>query len=346
MISGKAKKPANCLAPIWQATLLDHVIGLDYSADGTLLVAASISGPISVFEVETGKLKHELKGHRFGTAAIECHPNSPTLASCGQDGSARVWNLETGGETLDLSGGSAWVEHVAWNGDGTLLATAAGKIVALRDWPSGRSMVEYPGHPSTVADLAWEPGTGRLSVAVYGGVFHYNPTEADADEHYEWKGSPLKLAWSPDGKMLAHGNQDASVHFWYSDDSRELNMSGYPGKVRELSWDFRSRYLATGGGTAVCIWDCSGAGPEGSLPNMLAGQGGVVSAVMWQRRGTLLASGDLDGRVCLWQPANRTPLIGGATFEGTEISALTWSRDDKQIAIGSGAGLVGVFRVM
>ena len=79
---------------------------------------------------------------------------------------------------------------------------------------------------------------------------------------------------------------------------------------------------------------------------MMAAQTGVVSAVMWQRRGTLLASGDANGRVCLWQPANRTPLIGGATFEGTEIGALTWSRDDKQLAVGSGLGGVGVFRVV
>jgi len=345
MLLGKSKTPRNSLAPVWQAALPDHVIALDYSADGALLVAASVSGPIFVYEVTTGKLKHELKGHGFGTAGIECHPNSPTLASCGQDGHARVWNLETGEQTLELAGGAAWVERLAWNRAGTLLATAAGKTARVWEWPSGKMVQDYPGHPSTIADVAWEPGAGRLSVAVYGGVFHYDPTQAEADELFEWRGSPLKLAWSPDGKMLAHGNQDASVHFWYSEDSRELNMSGYPSKVRDLSWDFRSRYLATGGGDAVCIWDCSGAGPEGSKPNMLSMQSGVVSAVMWQRRGTLLASGDLNGRVCLWQPANRTPLAGGATFEGTEVSTLIWSRDDKAIAVGSAAGTLGVFRV-
>ena len=346
MILGKSKRPTNSLAPLWRATLPDHVIGLDYSADGTLLVAASISGPLFVYDAATGQLKHELKGHATGTAAIECHPNSPTVASCGQDGKARVWNLETGEQTLELAGGAAWVEHLAWNHDGTLLATSAGKAARIWDWPTGTMLQGYGGHASTIADVAWEPGAGRLSVAVYGGVFHYDPTKTEADEHYEWRGSPLKLAWSADGKMLAHGNQDASVHFWYAHDSQELNMSGYPGKVRELSWDFRSRFLATGGGDAVCIWDCSGAGPEGSKPNMMGGHTGTVSAVMWQRRGTLLASGDLDGRVCLWQPANRSGLIGGATFEGTEISALTWSRDDKQIAAGSGAGAIGLFKVV
>ena len=138
MIPGKPKKPANSLAPVWRAALGDHVIGLDYSADGGLLIAASLAGPISVFEAATGKSRFELTGHGFGTAAVECHPNSPTLATCGQDGKARVWNLETGERTLELDGGAAWVERLAWNRDGTLLATAAGKKVRLWDWPSGK----------------------------------------------------------------------------------------------------------------------------------------------------------------------------------------------------------------
>ena len=64
------------------------------------------------------------------------------------------------------------------------------------------------------------------------------------------------MAWSPDGKVLAHGNQDATVHFWYAQTGTDLQMSGYPTKVRELGWDFTSRYLATGGGRMPCVWDC------------------------------------------------------------------------------------------
>ena len=174
----------------------------------------------------------------------------------------------------------------------------------------------------------------------------YDPAQPAAVRKYEWKGSALRLAWAPNGGLLAHGNQDASVHFWYAESGKELHMSGYPSKVRELSWDFTSRFLATGGGDAVCVWDCGGKGPEGSKPNMLTGHGGTVSAVAWQRRGFLLASGDTAGRVLAWQPANRTPLLGGATFADTEITAVAWSPDDKLLAAGSAVGTVGVFKLM
>ena len=126
----------------------------------------------------------------------------------------------------------------------------------------------------------------------------------------------------------------------------DLHMSGYPTKVRELSWDFTGRFLATGGGPGVCVWDCAGKGPEGTTPKMLEGQAGTLTCVAWQRRGFLVASGDDAGRVCLYQPANRTPLVGGATFDGTDISALAWSPDDKRLAVGSGAGKVGLFQVV
>jgi WD40 repeat protein len=158
------------------------------------------------------------------------------------------------------------------------------------------------------------------------------------------------MAWSPDGKILAHGNQDSTVHFWYYDASRDLQMWGYRTKVRELAWDFTSRYLATGGGPVVCIWDCQAGpnGPEGSKPTMLLGhdEESNISALAYQARGFLLVSAGLDGKVLLWQPTNRRGAqVGGFQFQGGEASTLAWSADDKALAAGCGTGAVAVFRV-
>jgi len=42
----------------------------------------------------------------------------------------------------------------------------------------------------------------------------------------------LARAWSPDGQYLCHGNQDATVHFWIVRSAKELQMWGYPTKIR------------------------------------------------------------------------------------------------------------------
>jgi WD40 repeat protein len=347
MLGKQNKKPANRLAPAWRGGVPDHAIDLAWSATGRQLAVAAVSGPVAVFDGGTGKELHTLSGHGFGTTAIAFHPtDDATLATVGQDAKGRIWDTTTGSIKFTLDGGAAWVERAAWSPDGSVLATAGGKKVRLWNPTTGEQLREYADHGGTVADLAWKPNANLLAVAAYGAISVYDPSQLAAVRKYEWKGSALKLAWAPNGVMLAHGNQDASVHFWYADSGQELHMSGYPSKVRELSWDFTSRFLATGGGSAVCVWDCGGKGPEGTAPNMLTtDRDATVTAVGWQRRGFLLASGDDSGRLMLWQPANRTPLIGGATFEGTEITGVAWAPGDKLLAAACGAGAVGVFSV-
>lgn len=339
--TGKAE---NRLRKAWAAAVPDHCVALAWSPDGALLAAAAVSGPIVVFDT-TGKARFELPGHGFGTAALDWQPTGPLLASAGQDGTAKLWDTTTGTATASLAGGAGWVERVAWSPDGAFLATAAGKKVRLWD-ATGRQLREYPNHPATVADLAWRPGRNQIAVAHYGGVSLYDPA-ADAVQHVlEWKGSPLKLAWSPDGRVLAHGNQDATVCFWLADRGDPLQMSGFPTKVRELSWDHAGRYLATGGSAAVCVWDCGGTGPEGTKPQMLLEDDAELplTTVAWQRRGYLIASAGKDGKVLLWQPANKkAPRVGFDSLP--DASVLAWSPDDKLLAAGAGSGAVAVYRV-
>ncbi len=342
-------KPENKLRPAWQASLADHAIGLSWSPDGKFLAAAAVSGPITVFDSTTGKPVHELKGHGFGTAAIAWQPTGNTLVSAGQDGKVRVWDGTTGHEVKALDAGAAWAEKVVWHPSGSLFAAAAGK--KARVWDAAGTLIrELPAQAGTVTDMAWRPGTNHLTLLAYGAVTTYDPmTGTEPVKVLAWKGSPLALAWNPDGSMLAHGNQDSTVHFWYYNDSNDLQMWGYRTKVRELAWDHTSRYLATGGGPVACIWDtrASDRGPEGSKPQMLEGHGAESSltVLQYQARGFLLASAATDGKVLLWQPANtRGPQIGNYQFTEGEASALAWSPDDRSLAAGSGAGAVAVFR--
>jgi WD40 repeat protein len=334
---------ASKLRAAWQAAIPDHVIGLAWSPDGSRLAAAAVSGPITIFNSATGKPLHTLSGHAFGTAAIAWQPGGELLASAGQDGQVRLWNAATGSEAHAFPGGAAWVERVAWHASGTWLAAAAGKKVRI--WDAASTLLrEMPAQAGTVTDLAWRPGTNSITVLGYGAANVYD-ISGERLQSFAWKGSPLALAWSPDGKVLAHGNQDATVHFWYSDTGVDLQMSGFPSKVRELSWEFSNRYLVTGGGPMPCLWDCGGPkGPEGSKPGLLEGHEDNLTALGYQHRGYLLASAGLDGRVILWQPANKkAPKLGEFRFE-CEAVALAWGPDDKSLAAGSDRGGVAMLK--
>ena len=162
------------------------------------------------------------------------------------------------------------VEHLAWSGGKKpILASAAGRKLKL--WNAVGDLVrEYPDQQSTISGLQWKPHVRQLASIAYGGVTLWNPQQSEAVRRLEWRGSSLVIAWSPDGKHIATGDQDSTVHFWIISTGNDLQMSGYQTKVRELSWDATSRYLATGGSQEVTVWDCSGRGPAGTEPISLS----------------------------------------------------------------------------
>lgn len=120
-------------------------------------------------------------------------------------------------------------------------------------------------------------------------------------------------------------------------------MSGYETRVNELSFSHDSRWLATGGGRDACVWDCSGAGPEGREPGILP-QSARTSAVAFQHRHGLLATAAADGVLSLWAPTRPQPLVAEIRMPAP-ATKVAWSADDELLAIGTEQGAVYVFKV-
>jgi WD40 repeat protein len=329
--------------PLWRADIGDHVIALAWSPSGTELVAASVSGPIALLNAKSGAVIATLRGHGFGTTSAAWNADGSHFASSGQDGKVRLWDLATAKERLAVAGGAPWVEHVAWSPKENLLVSAAGRKLRLWD-PQGRLVREYPDHPSTIAGVQWRPGTLELASAAYGRLAIWRPDSPEPVRTFAWKGSILTLAWSPDGRYIATGDQDATVHFWITKSGKDLQMSGYQRKVRELAWDSTSRHLATGGGPVPCVWDCSGKGPAGTTPVQLKAHTKEVTALAFQPGTLLLASAGADGQVLLWELHRQKPVAQGRLDAG--VAQLLWSADGKHLAAGSDRGHITVFAVL
>ena len=327
----------------WAATLDDYVIDLAWSPDGTQLAAASASGPVSLFTATDGARRHQLPGHDNGTNCLAWQLGANALATGGQDGAVKFWDATAGQHTATVELGSAWVEHLAWRpcAPAPLLIAAAGKsLTALR--PDGSAVHTFKPAPKTISALAWQPAGGCVAVAFFGGVCLWDADDYIAQKEFPYANGIHALVWSPDGRWLVSGNQDPSVHLWVPAEDMELQMSGYEGKVKELSYDHSSRWLATGGGRDCCIWDCSGAGPEGREPAMLP-HDAKVCAVAFQHAHGLLATASQDGVVQLWSPERQQPLRATVKMP-VAATKLAWSPNDTQLAIGSEKGAVYVLK--
>jgi WD40 repeat protein len=321
----------------------DCVISAAWSPDGRRLAAATASGTVVVVDASDGSVHQQLPGHNFGATTVAWSRTGSRLASAGQDGTIQFWDCATGRQLAAVDGGSSWVEHLAWCPVLDELASAAGRIV--RVWNADGELVrEYAPLSNTASALAWRPGARRLAVSSYGGITMWEGEQLEPIRRFRWKGSIVTMSWSPDSRYLATGDQDSTVHFWIVRTGRDLQMWGYPRKVRELSWDRTSRYLATGGGAVPTIWDCAGKGPEGTKPIQLAAHEVPLTVLTYQHAGPLLASADEDGEVFYWRPAgNNKPLA--RTGLRDSISHMSWSPDDRLMALGSGRGELAVAEV-
>ena len=357
----------------WAALLEDYVIDLAWSPDGGVLAAAAGSGPVTLFKKENGQKLHGLPGHEDGTNCLGWAPAGSMLATGGQDGAVKFWDAVAGQHTATAALGSAWVDHLAWrplrgtrqadpqgtageplsaqapssqsNGSARqsefCVAAAAGRQLVFLN-ADGSTRHTFKPAPKTISALAWQPASGSLAVAYFGGVVLWDADDFVAQKEYPYGNGIHALVWSPDSKWLVSGNQDPSVHLWIPESDVELHMSGYEGKVKELSYDQTSRWLATGGGKDACLWDCAGEGPEGREPQMFP-HDTKVCAVAFQHTHGLLATASEDGAVMLWSPERKQPLR--ATLRMPHAATrLAWSPDDTLLAIGSEQGAVYVLK--
>ena len=335
----------------WAAQLDDYVIDLAWSPDGSWLAAGSAAGPLAVLAPKEGA-RVDLPGHDDGTNALSWDPSaSATLASGGQDGTVKWWDAAAGQHVTTASLGSAWVEHLAWrprSGDETSgapgtarLAAAAGRGLHFLT-ADGAVLNSTKPAPKTLSALAWQPAGGVVAAAYFGGVCLWDADDFILQKEFPYANGIHALAWSPDNRWLVSGNQDPSVHLWLPEEEQEFHMSGYEGKVKELSFDATGRWLATGGGRDCCVWDCSGRGPEGREPVMLP-HDAKVCAVAFQRAHSLLATASEDGVLQLWSVDRKQPLRATVRMPAP-AARLAWSPDDGYLAVGSAAGIVYVLR--
>ena len=189
-----------------------------------------------------------------------------------------------------------WIDNVAVHPDGAV-AWSAGKTAFVR---SGKGEEKSLDVPSTVGGLAFAPKGLRLAVAHYNGVTLWFPNMAAKPEFLEWAGSHLGVTFSPDNKFLVTAMHEPALHGWRLADNRHMRMTGYPGRVRSMSWSAGGKSLATSGADNVILWPfASKDGPMGKEPAMLAPLQARVSAVACHPKQDILAAGYSDGTILM-----------------------------------------------
>jgi WD40 repeat protein len=121
-------------------------VALSFSPDGQRLVTAGVDGKGRIWSVATGRLEHELVGHRNRLTSATFSPDGTFVVTASADHDARVWDARTGHMRVLLRGHGAAVQDAAFSSDGRWVVTAGPGTAGLWEARTGRLLSLLRGH--------------------------------------------------------------------------------------------------------------------------------------------------------------------------------------------------------
>ena len=262
------------------------------------------------------------------------------LVTGGDDGELKTLDAKGGVTLLATDPKRRWIDNVALHPDGAV-AWSAGKTAFVRGGKAEQKSLDVP---STVGGLAFAPKGLRLAVAHYNGVSLWFPNMAAKPEILEWAGSHLGVTFSPDNRFLVTTMHEPALHGWRLADARHMRMSGYPGRVRSMSWSAGGKMLATSGADTVIMWPfASKDGPMGKEPAMLAPLQARVSMVACHPKQDILAAGYSDGTILMVRLTDGAEIL--VRRRATPVSALAWNAKGTLLAFAAEDGEAGLLEL-
>jgi WD40 repeat protein len=309
-----------------------HVVGTAFL--GETPVFALADGEIALGLGDTIK---KTRAHEDSLLAFAAAPDGKSIITTSDDG--RVVRTSADGATSVLAEKKGkWIDQVACGPQGAI-AFAAGRMawVVLAD----STLVEFP-HEKAVGAVGFLPKGLRLTTATTDKARLLWVATQGAPVELEWKGAHTGITTSPDGKFLVTTMQEPALHGWRIEDGKHMRMTGYPSKVKSISWSAKGKYLATSGASAAILWPfMSKDGPMGKAPLQLGTMSQLVTRVACHPTEDVVAIGYDNGLILAVRFNDQAEVVLRHP-DKSAISALSWNGNGALLAFGTEAGAAGV----
>ncbi|GAP85772.1 putative heterokaryon incompatibility protein R [Rosellinia necatrix] len=295
------------------------------------------------------------RGHAGRVRSVAFSPNGRLLASGADDGTVRIWDVETGETQHTLLTGGGWVHSVAfshqrWTSQGGMVAAGAETSVTLWDANTGRLLHTLDYH-SSVNSVAFSVDARSLAVASGLTVdildisgLNDNAKLSDTGRKFPFETIHHRqivrsVVFSRHGRLLATGTDDPKVRVWrvnsiYSEGLSEKmiawvrkNAPRIEGldKAQDVGTEIQSS-VSDGANNANKHSESDG---ERTKPNTadliytLEGHDNSINDVAFSGDSELIASCSADGTCKIW-PIGRDKLGPHYTLSSGPINSVSF----------------------
>ncbi len=266
--------------------------------------------------------------------SVAFSPDGKLLATAGDGGEIRLWQVADMKPLLTCKGHIRWVLSVHWSPDGQILASGSDdRTVKLWDVHTGQCLKTLQEH-SWVWAIAFSPdGQTLASASDDRTVKLWDVRTGQCLRTLEGHtGGVRSVTYNPDGCTLATGSDDCTIKVWDVNSGQLLRtLQGHTTRVRAVTFSPDGYTLASGSDDCtVRLWDWS----SGQSLNTLQGHTHVVRSVHWSPDGQAIATGSHDQTVKLWD-VYRGECFKTLQGHASLVWSVHWSPDGRTLASGS-----------
>lgn len=249
----------------WERNLSENSSRINcvaWNSSGKYFASGAYNGKIIVWTTADWQVLFEHNEHTRELTGLTFHPSKRQLASCSEDRTIIIYSIP----------------------DGTILR-----------------QIEIPSRPT---GITYSPDGKYLAVSVYQQGIQLIATGSWEIVKTAFENTPndvKALAFSPTGQELAFNLGDKSSDIWAVESwQKNAALDGHTKKIVSLNWNIDNKLIASGSlDNNIGLWAKDRQGQW--QPRWLHGHISEVRCVQFSPNGRMLATGDTEGVVRIWQ---------------------------------------------